>query len=1719
MKRYLSIILSICMLIPVLNIPAYADGEVKTTTITPQMTYVNYDQPNEAFGYIAAGSTAESGYNNLKNNTIGMGNTSYGVNFLTYLKVDASAVTDKTIISAVLKMEVSGSADTKRTCTYGAVAIPYTDWDNTLTYNKAVANGMLSGTPVGESVGTSSKSATGFETKTIDITDALKDKAVGNRIITIAIYETSAGGGYIKNPSVEVKHTNLDGYTVTYSVNGVESSETIFYGYTPANVPKAENLAHEDEKFVGWKKDGDGSTMYSSADIAEMAGGTDITADTTFTAVYEEDEDYKETILESEFFEDSKGGFTAVANMSITTDKAAAEGMYGNVLTFTPAKSADSAYTTYYKLFDSTVTSKQFAALQFDIAAKYRDGQDRNIDFGAYDEYNHQLFALTLKDKSAASLKVNDSTELDVTGMTPSEEGTSYRVKAEFNFFTNEQHITIAPTADTDNIIFDKTYDIVNAENLAKVGMPVGMNYKYGAIQLDNFYVKVPALRKVSFNIKDNSDNAVNGAVVTIYGADGRTMEVTSENGIAAAELPDGGYTYTVNGHPGGCTSIAAPVSVTVSGDDVTENVSLIKFNGPTANEIVLTADSDAATVTAGKEAQTITYTAVIKDQDGNAMNDEKVVWTVTGTDSYATSGDNSGSTCAVTIPAGAPRTNISVTAASKTFDFLTQTKTLKVIGYPAKLAFKTAPASIQIPDEGSIAKEYTAVVKDSSNNTLKGGVTYAIENAPSGVSVDSATGVITVLSTASEAVFTLKASSKDAAEIYAEKEITLTHDAPSGLMADLREEPAGISKTPKFSWIMNSSGKNRTQTAYRILVSSTLEKLNNDEGDLWDSGKVSSDKSTSIAYAGSALSGSSGYYWKVKTWDNDGSESPWSMPQRFFTAADSWVADAIWTDSSSANVIFARKSFTVNKTVENALLNITASSNAQTRQFTYRAYINGEYVGLGPQFKTYNNQYFYNSFDVTDHITSGENVLGAICYALSDKKLMAELKITYTDGTSDIIKTDSTWKVLDGTYAYGDNGTSAGTNYYTAMAENINANYYPYGWDMTGYDDTEWAAPKTKTAINNLAPAAVDPVGEYDVSPNEIVEKSKGNYFIDLGKEITGGIYLEFSDIENPTELEMRYGEELSSANTVKYEMRTGNVYREYFTMKEGDQTFKNLGMKSFRYIEILNSPVEITKDNIKGIAIRQEFNDDESYFRSDNDLLNAVYDLCKYSIKATTQDMLVDSQTRERGPYEGDLYVNQLSMYSFMRNYSVPRFTNESLAFGPTWPEEYHQMTILSAWQDYMYTGDTASLEKLYTTLKGKLLEDTKFSNTYNLYQSGKMGSGGTGQILIDWPNSQRDGYETEETDYNTVVNAFHYAAASALSEIAGVLGKTDDAERYSELAEKIKTGMEKLYVGSENRYSDGMKADGTLRTHYAQHASFFPLALGAVDDEEQMSDIAKEIGADGNISCSIYATQFLLTAMYNAGDAEDALKMLTSTADKKSWYHVMNNLGATIVPECWDPSQKGNMTLSHAWGSSPANIIVRNLCGITPTEPGYTKMQIKPQLGGLKNIEVKTPNIKGYVYMSIDAENKTMSVNIPANTTAAVYVPFNNDDGKTLYMDGAQTSAEIDGEYYVLDSVGSGKHTFTVGSKIENKIEYTAEGSVMKSVTISANCPADLYVTVYGEGNALTNVHKYDVSVGEEQKIETNIDIPESGSVRIYMWKNDTMQPIYDAVDVEK
>ena len=228
-KRMLSMITALAMTASAFS-GMCISASAEETVITPSMTYVDYSNPETAVGYI---EESRSGYNKISGGSIGFGNTGWGVNYVTFMKIDASAITD-TITGATLTFEGSGSSDSKRKCTYGAAYTTVTDWDNELTYNTANEKGMLNVTTVGATSTTTSTSATGFESISIDIKDAFKGDA--DKIVTIAVYETAPAGGYIKTPSVTIQSSaDTKAYSIKYVIPGVEEPVKVDSGSAVVN--------------------------------------------------------------------------------------------------------------------------------------------------------------------------------------------------------------------------------------------------------------------------------------------------------------------------------------------------------------------------------------------------------------------------------------------------------------------------------------------------------------------------------------------------------------------------------------------------------------------------------------------------------------------------------------------------------------------------------------------------------------------------------------------------------------------------------------------------------------------------------------------------------------------------------------------------------------------------------------------------------------------------------------------------------------------------------------------------------------------------------------------------------------------------------------------------------------------------------------------------------------------------------------------------------------------------------------------------------------------------------------------------------------------------------------------------------------------------------------------------------------------------------------------
>ena len=578
---------------------------------------------------------------------------------------------------------------------------------------------------------------------------------------------------------------------------------------------------------------------------------------------------------------------------------------------------------------------------------------------------------------------------------------------------------------------------------------------------------------------------------------------------------------------------------------------------------------------------------------------------------------------------------------------------------------------------------------------------------------------------------------------------------------------------------------------------------------------------------------------------------------------------------------------------------------------------------------------------------------------------------------------------------------------------------------------------------------------GEY---PVDIRKMENDSYFIDFGKDAFGQLFLTLYSEKEFDTLTIHLGEVITDDHRINRDPGGSRRYEAYqLPLLKGLHQYalqlrpdeRNTGPKAiqipdyigqvlpFRYCEIEGYDQELQTTEVMRHAVHYYFNDEASYFHSSDTTLNAIWEMCKYSMKATSFAGVFVDGDRERIPYEADALINQLGYYCVDSEYSIGRYTQEYLITHPTWPTEWILQSVLMAWNDYLYTGDISSAAHYYDDLQAKTLMTLAGDDGLISTRQGKMTQevldavhfdGKELRDIVDWPHSgilglgDDDTGETDGfvfTDVNTVVNAYYYYALTVMSRIADGLGKVEESEMYAKEAEDVKqTFNKKLLDRKKGIYVDGVGTD-----HSSLHANMFPLAFGLVP-EKYVESVTSFVQSRG-LACSVYGSQFLMDAVYDGGFGDYGLDLLTSTADR-SWYNMIR-AGSTISMEAWDDKYKPNQDWNHAWGAAPANIIPRKLMGIEPLEPGFKEIRIKPQPGSLKEAELKLPTIRGDIKSSFtnDENGLALQVEIPANTTAQVYLP----KGKEIQMNGEVAKAERQGEFMLIRNVGSGSHEFKV------------------------------------------------------------------------------------------
>jgi alpha-L-rhamnosidase len=557
-------------------------------------------------------------------------------------------------------------------------------------------------------------------------------------------------------------------------------------------------------------------------------------------------------------------------------------------------------------------------------------------------------------------------------------------------------------------------------------------------------------------------------------------------------------------------------------------------------------------------------------------------------------------------------------------------------------------------------------------------------------------------------------------------------------------------------------------------------------------------------------------------------------------------------------------------------------------------------------------------------------------------------------------------------------------------------------------------------------------PVQLTEQPPVTITNVAPGVILVDFGKVAFGNLSLT-PPINASNTITVRFGEALSNGRidrhppgSVRYAVAEAVPYGGKMLVVAPAPDARNTKQPvavltppewgvvlPFRWVEIENWPGQMQPEQIRRrAAFASDWDDSASAFESSDPMLNRIWDLCRYSIKATAFAGIYVDGDRERTAYEADAYFSQMGRYYADGEVQMARDTFDRLLKQPTWPTEWAPHMIFMAYADWMQTGDTHWLAAHYAALKSKLqfereLPDGLISSTDAQIKKGDV---------VDWPVGERDNFVFTHT--NSVVNAFHLRALMLMSRLARALNQTADADNY-EARERtaLAAFQEKFFDPARGLYRDGAGTD-----HCSLHANLFPLAFGLVPPEHR-AHIAQWLGDQG-MKCSVYAAQYLLEGLFENGESSQAIALMTAPGDR-SWRHMVES-GTTITWEAWDQRYKPNQDWNHAWGAAPANLLPRFVLGVQPLAPGWKRALIQPHPGSLEQADGKVPTPLGPI--SIEWKNSNgfeLSLILPPRMSAQVEIPA-RENVTHITVNGKSVHVKRDGQWWILEKDLTGSAT---------------------------------------------------------------------------------------------
>jgi len=830
---------------------------------------------------------------------------------------------------------------------------------------------------------------------------------------------------------------------------------------------------------------------------------------------------------------------------------------------------------------------------------------------------------------------------------------------------------------------------------------------------------------------------------------------------------------------------------------------------------------------------------------------------------------------------------------------------------------------------------------------------------------------------------------------------------APGVLAAtDLRCEglvdPLGIDIVrPRLSWQMRSNNQGASQTYYQIRSATAPDLLKEGTADLWDSGKVASNQSQHIIYAGEELLRGLPSYWTVRIWNEKGDASAWSNPAVWMYSGmhtnQDWEAKWITDNTSSP---WLRQSLELEATPASAYIYVNALGY-------FQLFINGKRVGadeFAPHVGQYDKRTFCITYDVTKYLKRGQNAIGIWMGSGWSRRgagvnmapsVRAQLEMLDAEGEKTTLVTDETWRSKPSSMAYQGKWrwNRFGGEVHTAAEDQPD-------WANPEFDASAWPQAKLAKVADSLVSSemlqrnrVVETITPVKVTRLDQGSAEGGTWLVDMGKAMTGTFEIIFPKAEKGRKVTMQFGDSYTpdEAGGVKTINNFGQS-SDYIFRGSGAEIFKNrFNYASFRYVLITNAPEgSLTPEAIKGYFITTDL-PKASTFSCSDETLNEIYQMMEHTLRCLMLGgYQVDCHSRERYGYGGDGLSSLDTTLSFFRSDAFYRkWTRDWLdgqqadgglsytsptsnhGGGPFWSGFLTAATI----KHYHHYGDISMVRRNYPAIK-KWFELAQ-SKTVNDLQEKFSG----GWYLGDWasPSGVNDKQNAE-----VFIHAYMSYALEQGAQLADALGETDDAKTFREWAAARNTATHgKFFNPLSQTYGSG-----------DQVTSILPLMAGVVPEElqDRVFDTFEDtlmVKDKGHLSTGLSGTYMMIQYLQSI-DRHDLIYSFASKTTYPSWGYMIEQ-GATATWEHWN----GKASRIHNCYNSIGSWLIEGLAGIRPDpkKPGFQNVIIKPAfLKELSYVDGSHDSVYGIIQSNWKREGEviTMNIMVPANTTATIYVP---------------------------------------------------------------------------------------------------------------------------------